>query len=74
LINGETTKNAEDEKYVRITICGADLLNIDNIHYYLLSHYIIVKLNKTDIYKTNISSIRGMNPRWNFSFEIPLSD
>jgi len=49
-------------------------MNTENVQYYKLTHYITVKLNKIDICKTNISSIRGMNPRWSFSLEIPVSE
>lgn len=32
--NGDTISNIEDEKYIRIIICGADLLNVEKIQFY----------------------------------------
>jgi hypothetical protein len=40
----------EKDKLLRITICGANILNVENIQYYFLKHYIKVKLNKTEIH------------------------
>ena len=32
--NGDTNSIVEDEKYIRIIIYGADLLNLEKIQYY----------------------------------------
>ena len=32
--NGDTISNVEDQKYIRIIIYGADLLNLEKIQYY----------------------------------------